>query len=155
VVIKSGERPVSFGDKHGGDDEYGAIERDCCAICLVEYEDGDEISWSHNSYCGHAFHHDCIIEWLLTSDECPCCRRNYLRFSNEDENEFTDNDVIDEMSPPVARDQESHLDIGLPRLSQPIHRPLPTLRTAASGVETSSGRNSHADSSFGRSASLG
>jgi hypothetical protein len=155
VVIKSGERPVSSRDEHDGDDEYDAIEKDCCAICLVEYQDGDEVSWSHNRYCGHAFHRDCIIEWLLTSDECPCCRRNYLRFSNEDENEFTDIDVMDEMSPPVARDQESHQDRGLQLLSQPIHRSLPTLRSAASGVEISSGRNSHADSNVGRSASLG
>jgi hypothetical protein len=152
VVIISGE---ASGDKHGGDDESGAIKSDCCAICLVEYEDGDEISWSHNSSCGHAFHRDCIIEWLLTSDECPCCRRNYLLFSNENENEFTDDDVMDEMSPRVVRDQESHLDRGLQLLSQPIHRPLPTLRNAASGVENSSGRNNHADSNFGRSASLG
>jgi hypothetical protein len=155
VVIKPGEGPFSSGDKHGGDDECGATERDCCAICLVEYQDGDEISWSHNKSCTHAFHRECIEEWLLTRDECPCCRRNYLRFSNEDKNEFTDDDVMDEMSPPVVRDQESQLDRGLQLLSQPIHPLLPTLRAVASDVENSSGRTNHADSNFGRSTSLG
>lgn len=155
MVVKPGEDPVSCGDKQGGDDGCGAIERDCCAICLVEYQDGDEISWSHNSSCGHAFHHDCIIEWLLTRDECPCCRRDYLSFSSEDENGFTGDDVMDEMSPPVVRDQESQLDRGLRLRSQHIHPPLPTLRAAASDVENLSGRANHADSNFGRSASLG
>lgn len=145
LVIKPGEGPLSFGDKHGGDGECG----DCCAICLVEYQNGDEISWSHNSSCGHAFHLDCIIEWLLTSDECPCCRRNFLLFSNEDESD----EVRDEISPPFVRDQESRLDRRLQLSSQPIHPPLPTLRTAASDVENSSGRNSRAGSNFGRCAS--
>jgi hypothetical protein len=157
VVIKPEEGPSSSGDKHGGDDEIGAIERDHCAICLVEYQDGDEISWSHNSSCGHAFHSDCIIEWLLASDECPCCRRNYLRF--EDENVLTHDDVMDEMSPPVVRDQESQLDRGLQLSShfahEPINPPLPTLRSAASDVENSSGHSNRADSNFGRSVSLG
>jgi hypothetical protein len=158
VVIKPGEGPTSSGDKHGSDDGHGAIERERCAICLVEYQDGDEISWSHNSSCGHAFHRDCIIEWLLAKDECPYCRRNYLRFSNEDQNVFTTDDVMEEMPPPVVRDQESQLDRGLPLFShfahEPINPSLPTLRSAASDVENSSGHNNRADSSFGRSGSL-
>ena len=49
-----------------------------CAICIEDYEEGDEISWSHNEHCSHAFHRVCIIEWLLKHDECPFCRHNFL-----------------------------------------------------------------------------
>jgi hypothetical protein len=152
--------PLSTGDKHGSDDEYGAAERDCCAICLVEYQDGDEVSWSHNISCDHAFHRDCIIEWLLTSNECPCCRRNYLRFFGDGENAFIDNDVVDELPPPpVGRDRESQLNRGLQLFSQfsqgPINPPRSPLRFAASDVENSSGRSNRADSSnLGLSVSL-
>lgn len=56
-----------------------------CAICLSEYEDGDEISWSHNPNCSHFFHRSCIAEWLLSHEECPCCRFDFLRFDDDDE----------------------------------------------------------------------
>ena len=49
-----------------------------CAICLNEYEDGEEICWSSNRKCNHVFHHSCIAEWLLQHDECPYCRKAYL-----------------------------------------------------------------------------
>jgi hypothetical protein len=150
--------PSSTGDKHGGNDEYGDTERDCCVICLVEYQDGDEISWSHNISCDHAFHRDCIIEWLLTSYECPCCRRNYLRFFGEGADALTNDDIMDEMPPPVVRDLESQLERGMQLFSQfahgPINPPRSPLRFAVSDVENSSSRNHHADSNLGRSVSL-
>lgn len=31
-----------------------------------------------------------IIEWLLSHEECPCCRHNYLSFSEESEIEMTE-----------------------------------------------------------------
>lgn len=40
-------------DANGGDDDEQAEQ---CAICLLDYEEGDEVCWSHNSQCGHAFH---------------------------------------------------------------------------------------------------
>lgn len=56
-----------------------------CAICLTEYQDGDEICWSHNNRCYHVFHRDCILEWLLRQDECPCCRLNFLSLGDRDQ----------------------------------------------------------------------
>jgi len=56
-----------------------------CAICLNEYADQDEISWSHNPKCNHFFHRECIAEWLMSHDECPCCRLNFLSFEENDE----------------------------------------------------------------------
>mmetsp|Transcript_12637 Transcript_12637/g.29853 ORF Transcript_12637/g.29853 Transcript_12637/m.29853 type:complete len:868 (-) Transcript_12637:55-2658(-) len=48
-------------------------ELDTCAICLCPYEEGDVRIFSKR--CQHAFHKDCILEWLVKShNECPCCR---------------------------------------------------------------------------------
>lgn len=51
-----------------------------CAICLVEFERGDEISSSDCAQCFHHYHKTCILKWLLQHDECPSCRRPYLKF---------------------------------------------------------------------------
>lgn len=56
-----------------------------CAICLIDYEGGDLISFSHNPSCQHHFHRECIQSWLKKHDECPCCRKNYLAFSDDEE----------------------------------------------------------------------
>jgi hypothetical protein len=54
-----------------------------CSICLNDYNDGDEICWSHNRKCSHFFHRACIEEWLLRHDACPCCRCCYFLTSSE------------------------------------------------------------------------
>lgn len=54
-----------------------------CDICLMDYEVGDEICWSPNKECIHAFHKDCILDWLLRNSKCPECRREYLPETNE------------------------------------------------------------------------
>lgn len=44
-----------------------------CAICLCPYEEGDIRIFSKR--CPHAFHKECILEWLVKGhNECPCCR---------------------------------------------------------------------------------
>lgn len=51
-----------------------------CAICLSSYEIGDKVVWSSNEKCNHAFHVDCIVEWLIKMQEgtpCPCCRQEF------------------------------------------------------------------------------
>jgi len=50
----------------------------CCEICLMDYEVGDKVCFSPNDECAHAFHKDCIVDWLLKKNTCPICRRNYL-----------------------------------------------------------------------------
>ena len=63
----------------------------CCAICLGPYEVNETVVWScchtntnvngtSNSGCNHAFHHDCMIDWLIKVRDgtpCPCCRQEF------------------------------------------------------------------------------
>ncbi len=50
-----------------------------CAICLCDYEKGDAIVTSCS--CPHAFHQECVVEWLAKMQNdtpCPCCRRSFV-----------------------------------------------------------------------------
>lgn len=52
-----------------------------CAICLTGYEKGETIVTSCNADCPHAFHQECIVEWLVKMQDgapCPCCRRTFV-----------------------------------------------------------------------------
>ncbi|KAF8706548.1 hypothetical protein HU200_030830 [Digitaria exilis] len=42
-----------------------------CAICIGEFEVGDDLSVMP---CSHVFHEGCIAKWLARSRLCPCCR---------------------------------------------------------------------------------
>ncbi|KAF8729863.1 hypothetical protein HU200_017322 [Digitaria exilis] len=56
----------------------GALE---CAVCLSEFEDEERLRLLPK--CSHAFHPDCIGEWLASHVTCPVCRCN-LDPSNKD-----------------------------------------------------------------------
>ena len=49
----------------------GTFDEAFCSVCLVEYENGEVIS---QLPCGHAFHEQCIVEWLQIQAICPLCR---------------------------------------------------------------------------------
>ena len=50
-----------------------------CTICCEEYKKGDDVAWSKNEECHHAYHVDCILEWLMMNhDECPQCRAKFI-----------------------------------------------------------------------------
>ena len=49
-----------------------------CPICCEDYEVGDDIAWSKNEECHHAYHVECILEWLMDNKDCPMCRSNFL-----------------------------------------------------------------------------
>jgi len=44
-----------------------------CSICLVNYENGDNVSLTN---CNHLFHNECLVEWTHYKKECPICRKN-------------------------------------------------------------------------------
>ncbi|PON89898.1 43kDa postsynaptic protein [Trema orientale] len=43
-----------------------------CAICLMEFVDGDVMRVL--PHCGHGFHMSCIDRWLECHSSCPSCR---------------------------------------------------------------------------------
>lgn len=49
-----------------------------CDICLLEFETGEAVAWSLNPQCNHAYHEDCITDWLLRKPTCPSCRQNFI-----------------------------------------------------------------------------
>ena len=58
----------------------------CCAVCLCPYEIGETLAWSSNTSCRHAFHQDCVVEYLCKVQEvdcpCPCCRGTFVELPN-------------------------------------------------------------------------
>lgn len=49
---------------------------DDCAICLGEFDDGEELRLLPG--CHHGFHVQCIDVWLLMHASCPTCRNSLL-----------------------------------------------------------------------------
>jgi len=53
----------------GGEEPAGEV----CAVCLAEYEGGEEVRVL--PACRHGFHRECVDRWLLTGAlTCPVCR---------------------------------------------------------------------------------
>ena len=55
------------------------IISDTCNICLGDMNEYVFIQ------CGHAFHKDCIGEWLIDKKTCPCCRKSVKSKMDTDE----------------------------------------------------------------------
>lgn len=49
-----------------------------CSICLEAFEEGEILSWSRSLKCEHVFHHECLVPWLMTHNECPYCRMKIM-----------------------------------------------------------------------------
>jgi hypothetical protein len=60
------------GKEGEGEGEKEEEEEGACAICLSEYEAGEEV---RELGCGHVFHASCAEAWLLTNKTCAACRR--------------------------------------------------------------------------------
>ena len=74
----------------GAEADYFGIHADVrdrgttCDICLLEYQVGETVAWSPNVECSHAFHRDCILDWLVRKPSCPNCRVDYLKGKQDD-----------------------------------------------------------------------
>ncbi|KAK0587782.1 hypothetical protein LWI29_028928 [Acer saccharum] len=50
---------------------------DCCAVCLYEFEEQDEIRRLTN--CRHIFHRSCLDRWMgYDQKTCPLCRTPFI-----------------------------------------------------------------------------
>ena len=57
-----------------------------CIVCLKQYRPKDRVTWSptnnnsnNTGRCCHAFHQDCIVQWLakVPNCNCPVCRNTF------------------------------------------------------------------------------
>ncbi|KAL4369009.1 hypothetical protein GQ457_05G000640 [Hibiscus cannabinus] len=65
-VIKYEELVVAKGDPP-----------ESCAVCLYEFENGEEIRWLRN--CRHVFHRACLDRWMDHGQiTCPLCRTPFV-----------------------------------------------------------------------------
>jgi len=62
---------ASENNDGNGETEQG--NQDCCPICLVDYEDGDELRVLP---CNHFMHKTCLDAWLVNNPSCPTCRHS-------------------------------------------------------------------------------
>ena len=71
----------SLLSSRGGKDIRPITLSSSCAVCLSEYELGDEVVCSPNNRCLHMFHLNCILAWLSLplrdGGSCPCCREPF------------------------------------------------------------------------------
>uniref|UniRef100_A0A8H7Y7Z3 RING-type domain-containing protein n=1 Tax=Psilocybe cubensis TaxID=181762 RepID=A0A8H7Y7Z3_PSICU len=81
-----------------------SIGRETCPICIVDFEEGDDIRVLP---CEgkHCFHQNCVDPWLLKlSSSCPICRHDFLALEHmiagheDDEHDFEQGE-IDEQVP--------------------------------------------------------
>ncbi|KAK1620019.1 hypothetical protein QYE76_025536 [Lolium multiflorum] len=71
-----------------------------CAVCLSEFEDDERLRLLPR--CSHAFHPDCIGEWLARHVTCPVCRCNL------DPSKDTGSDDEPTANPPPPPPQEAN-----------------------------------------------
>ena len=58
-------------------------EQKSCAVCLLDFQDGDTIGcsknfWDDNASCRHIFHKECLQAWLTKHTTCPMCRQTMV-----------------------------------------------------------------------------
>ena len=54
-----------------------------CSICLEDFKSSDEICHS-KSGCGHIYHVECLLEWMMRNADCPICRAVILSPVSDD-----------------------------------------------------------------------
>ena len=86
VNVKIEELPVHNFYKNAIDPKIKEGDKVECQICLMEYEDGNQIMML---VCTHMFHKDCAKDWLSKPQKsgmcpvCPICKAEMKRPSND------------------------------------------------------------------------
>lgn len=78
---KDGKERISMPPVTSPSHQRTRIVENECAICLDSLSIGEVVIWSNNIHCRHAFHQDCILEYLVRLKDqkfpCPCCRQSF------------------------------------------------------------------------------
>ncbi|KAI3771783.1 hypothetical protein L6452_02951 [Arctium lappa] len=69
---KSGSKWFSWGRMGSS---WKSSNQDECAICLDRFKASEMVT---HLPCAHRFHSDCVLPWLETNTQCPCCRTKIL-----------------------------------------------------------------------------
>ncbi|XP_047082544.1 RING-H2 finger protein ATL38-like [Lolium rigidum] len=72
-----------------------------CAVCLSEFEDDERLRLLPR--CSHAFHPDCIGEWLARHVTCPVCRCNL----DPSKDTGSDDEPLTNPTPPAPQEANS------------------------------------------------
>ncbi|KAL3796993.1 hypothetical protein ACHAW5_002763 [Stephanodiscus triporus] len=89
-----------------------------CAICLCKYERGDFIVTSCNDGCPHAFHQECIVEWLARMQDgtpCPLCRRTFVELDAYNPDDGTAREVPGEAERQRRERRRRSIESGIQR----------------------------------------
>ncbi|CDP08780.1 unnamed protein product [Coffea canephora] len=82
ILIRELLPVVKFSDLVAG--AGGEPPEKSCAVCLSEFEGGEEIRWLKN--CKHIFHRSCLDRWMDHDQKtCPLCRTPFVPRDLEDE----------------------------------------------------------------------
>lgn len=73
---------ISHPISEDADDPFNLEDSPSCCICLEDFANGDTLC--HSFVCPHVFHVNCMKQWLLRHDACPCCRQFYLAMKPSD-----------------------------------------------------------------------
>ncbi|CAO3563095.1 unnamed protein product [Mortierella alpina] len=73
ITIPESSEPVVAEESASPRGFYPTIHDEECAICLFDFEDGDEL---RHLYCDHFFHRTCVDRWLVKNAFCPKCKRH-------------------------------------------------------------------------------
>lgn len=76
-----------------------------CVICLAEFVEGEEVG---KLPCNHAFHGECIREWLKRGDQCPMRCKHSARTSSTSTQEEQPAAAVDATEAP--RQQQAELE---------------------------------------------
>jgi hypothetical protein len=79
-----------------------------CAICLEPYQENDSVSYSKHQNCSHAFHTDCILNWLQHEyrNDCPYCRSQYVHVCITEPE--SDDDIFAGDAPSTPDEDQDH-----------------------------------------------
>lgn len=71
TVAKIQQLPTLVYKAPGSNESTESTEPETCAVCLCEYQEGEELRMLP---CFHKYHACCIDRWLDKKSQCPMCR---------------------------------------------------------------------------------